>query len=178
MQGELRRRGRSPSPARPGVKPGSPAASPKATKTAPAAVVAELEAEQLSPMDAFFKRVAGPLLLLIPCPILCMVLSFVTCAPAVKSPTLSGAAAYISQHGASKFVLDAFAYCGFGSARAWTFLFVFNFMALLVYHWPGPVKYGPITPTGHKPEYMDNGIAHCVLYTAMFVGGSQLGLGW
>ncbi|KAG8467088.1 hypothetical protein KFE25_000404 [Diacronema lutheri] len=170
MQGEIRRRGRSPSPARPAMK-----AENGGAKTAVKSVVAELEPDKMSPFDAFLQCVLGPLALLLPCPVLCMVLAFITCSEAVESPTLSGAFAYGAKHGASALLADSFAFCGMGSAHAWLFLFVFNFAALLAYWWPGETKYGPLTPTGHKPEYMDNGVAHMLLFTFMFVGGACLG---
>lgn len=175
MQGpsEVRRRGRSPSPARPGSAAKGEGA--RGAKAAAKGVVAELKPDKLSAGEEFLHCVIAPLALLIPCPVLCMVLSFITCSPSVATPTLSGAYAYIAKHGAPKFLYDAFAFCGMGSKEAWVFLLVFNFLALLVYWWPGPVKYGPLTPTGHKPEYMDNGIAHCALSTLMFFGGHALG---
>lgn len=175
MQGpsEVRRRGRSPSPARPGSAAKGEGA--RGARAAVKGVVAELQPDKLSAGEEFLHCVIAPLALLIPCPVLCMVLSFITCSPSVATPTLSGAYAYIAKHGAPKFLYDAFAFCGMGSKEAWVFLLVFNFLALLVYWWPGPVKYGPLTPTGHKPEYMDNGIAHCALSTLMFFGGHALG---
>ena len=42
---------------------------------------------------------------------------------------------------------------------------------------PGQTKYGPETPAGHLPSYTDNGVAHCLLSSLMFLGGSNLGLG-
>ncbi|KAJ1620513.1 hypothetical protein T492DRAFT_888559, partial [Pavlovales sp. CCMP2436] len=70
-------------------------AKAEAKETVAKATVAELEPDKLSPMEEFFQCVLGPLLLLFPAPILCIVLSFITCSPAVTTPTLSGAYAYI-----------------------------------------------------------------------------------
>lgn len=167
---ELKRRGRSPSPARPGAKP--PPVSAKKSGDKPK--VAELEADDLTMGQKLYTRF-GPLLLLLPCPPLCMVLSFVTCSPAVQSPTLGGMYAYSLKHGVTGLLADSFVYAGIGDNVAWAFLFVFNFAALLVYWWPGPVKCGPITPTGHTPEYEDNGVAHFFLFTFMFLLGAYLG---
>jgi len=64
------------------------------------------------------------------------------------------------------------------TAQAATLLFVFNFVALLIYWWPGPTEHGPVTIHGRTPEYSDNGVAHCVLFTLSFLGGSDLCLGW
>eukprot|EP00928_Gymnodinium_smaydae_P087044 TRINITY_DN7139_c0_g2_i1.p1 TRINITY_DN7139_c0_g2~~TRINITY_DN7139_c0_g2_i1.p1 ORF type:complete len:494 (+),score=93.85 TRINITY_DN7139_c0_g2_i1:59-1483(+) len=58
-----------------------------------------------------------------------------------------------------------------------TILLVFNLIALVVYHFPGPTAYGPITANGAKPAYVDNGIAHFLLSTGIFLGGSDLGIG-
>ena len=74
----------------------------------------------------------------------------------------------------------SFDLCGVGSVQAWGFLFIFNFIALILYWWPGKTEYGPVTVNGHIPEYTDNGVAHCFLFTCMFIAGSkELGpLGW
>mmetsp|Transcript_38593 Transcript_38593/g.82341 ORF Transcript_38593/g.82341 Transcript_38593/m.82341 type:complete len:540 (-) Transcript_38593:53-1672(-) len=40
---------------------------------------------------------------------------------------------------------------------------------------PGRVDYGPETATGHVPRYVDNGVAHCFAYSALFFLGSNLG---
>jgi len=41
---------------------------------------------------------------------------------------------------------------------------------------PGTIKCGPETLTGHVPKYVDNAVLHCVLYSALFVLGSNLGV--
>jgi 7-dehydrocholesterol reductase len=83
---------------------------------------------------------------------------------------------FVRVHGAHGLFVSIFELCGVGDAQAWGFLFVFSSVALLLYWWPGKVKYGPPTPTGHVPEYTDNGLAHCLLSTLVFLGGSNLGL--
>lgn len=40
---------------------------------------------------------------------------------------------------------------------------------------PGKVEYGPETATGHLPKYIDNGVAHCFVYSLLFFLGSNLG---
>ena len=52
--------------------------------------------------------------------------------------------------------------------QAATLLLVFNFVALLIYWWPGPTEHGPVTIHGHTPEYSDNGVAHCILFTLRY----------
>ena len=128
-----------------------------------------------------FEAVVGPLLLLIPAPLLCLLLAWLTSderLPDGKSATLAGLVHYGYEHGIGGLFASVFELCGVGDSKAWVFLFVFNFCALLLYWWPGPTKYGPTTPTGHEPDYTDNGLAHCFLSTLMFVGGSNLGLGF
>jgi 7-dehydrocholesterol reductase len=55
--------------------------------------------------------------------------------------------------------------------------FVASFMgvALLLEMLPGKVETGPETQTGHVPKYVDNGVKHCLVYTALFVAGSNFG---
>ena len=56
--------------------------------------------------------------------------------------------------------------------------FVMCFMAvalLLEKLLPGKVEYGPETATGHVPQYVDNAVAHCFVYTILFYLGSNLG---
>jgi len=115
-----------------------------------------------------------PMLLLVPAPVLCAVLAFATNSGEL-APTLGGLAAYVEANGAAGLLKESFAYVGCGSAAAWTFLGVFNGLALLLYHWPGPSKSGPVTATGHVPTYADNGLAHCFLFSAIWAGGAMLG---
>eukprot|EP00457_Paulinella_chromatophora_P004060 gb/GEZN01004070.1/.p1 GENE.gb/GEZN01004070.1/~~gb/GEZN01004070.1/.p1 ORF type:complete len:605 (-),score=84.65 gb/GEZN01004070.1/:179-1993(-) len=41
---------------------------------------------------------------------------------------------------------------------------------------PGKIRCGPITRTGHTPKYKENGFLHCVVFTALFLLGSNLAL--
>jgi len=55
--------------------------------------------------------------------------------------------------------------------------FVGGFMGvgLLLELLPGKVETGPETQTGHVPHYIDNGVKHCLVFTALFFAGSNLG---
>ena len=50
--------------------------------------------------------------------------------------------------------------------------FLFFFFACLFYWIPGKFVLGPVTPHGHIPVYVENGIAHLLLSTSVFfIGG-------
>ena len=51
----------------------------------------------------------------------------------------------------------------------------FLLLALFLYPMPGKVKYGPITARGVRPEYTDNGMMHCLLFTLIFIFASNEG---
>lgn len=56
--------------------------------------------------------------------------------------------------------------------------FVLTFMAValvLERFLPGKIEVGPETATGHVPRYVDNGVAHCFVYSVLFFLGSNLG---
>ncbi|VEU39255.1 unnamed protein product [Pseudo-nitzschia multistriata] len=58
--------------------------------------------------------------------------------------------------------------------------FVLSFMgvALVLERFlPGKIECGPETLTGHIPKYVDNAVLHCVIYTALFYLGSNIGYG-
>jgi 7-dehydrocholesterol reductase len=40
---------------------------------------------------------------------------------------------------------------------------------------PGGVEYGPETATGHVPSYVNNAISHCIVFSLLFILGSDLG---
>lgn len=40
---------------------------------------------------------------------------------------------------------------------------------------PGKIDYGPETATGHVPKYVDNGVAHCIVFSILFFMGSNIG---
>ena len=55
------------------------------------------------------------------------------------------------------------------------FLLGFNALALLLdVGLPGKVETGPETLTGHVPKYVNNSLLHCFIFSALFVGGSNL----
>lgn len=41
---------------------------------------------------------------------------------------------------------------------------------------PGKIETGPETLTGHVPTYVDNAVAHCFTFSALFLAGSNFGL--
>ena len=43
---------------------------------------------------------------------------------------------------------------------------------------PGHIRSGPLTQSGHVPVYVDNGFLHCCVFTVLFFGLSDVGLGW
>eukprot|EP00804_Cyclotella_cryptica_P020693 CCRYP_003487-RA/>CCRYP_003487-RA protein AED:0.34 eAED:0.34 QI:217/1/1/1/0/0/2/206/530 len=56
--------------------------------------------------------------------------------------------------------------------------FVLSFMAValvLERCLPGKIDFGPETATGHVPKYVDNGVAHCFVYSLLFFLGSNIG---
>ena len=57
--------------------------------------------------------------------------------------------------------------------------FILSFMAVggLLEFLPGKIQLGPETLTGHIPKYKDNGVLHCIVFTLLFFGGSNLGWG-
>ena len=42
---------------------------------------------------------------------------------------------------------------------------------------PGSIQRGPDTLTGHVPQYVDNAVLHCLVYTTLFYLGSNIGYG-
>ena len=129
-------------------------------------------------LRGFVDGVVGPLGLLIPAPLLCLVFAWLTCCPEMDGQrTLGGLLEYGRANGLGGVLRAALGFCGTGDAAAWRFLGAFNLGALALYYLPGPTKYGPATPTGHVPDYTDNGLTHCLLFTALFVGGSNVGPG-
>lgn len=101
-------------------------------------------------------------------PALCHTLAFIT---QLESPTLSGFLTHGGKYGVRQTISDIWALTQFGSFEALAVLLTFNALALALYFLPGKTKYGPMTPTGHVPSYVDNGIAHCVLFTLIFLAG-------
>lgn len=40
---------------------------------------------------------------------------------------------------------------------------------------PGKIDFGPETATGHVPKYVDNGLAHCFVFSLLYYLGSNIG---
>eukprot|EP00937_MAST-01D_sp_MAST-1D-sp2_P000631 g631.t1 len=58
------------------------------------------------------------------------------------------------------------------------FLLCFMVLALVLdVGLPGRIEKGPETATGHVPHYVDNAVAHCVVFTTVFVALSNFGAG-
>ena len=56
------------------------------------------------------------------------------------------------------------------------FVLIFMTVALVLEKFlPGKIGVGPETATGHVPRYVDNGVAHCFVYSVLFFLGSNLG---
>ena len=162
-------RSTSPAPKKPAARARSPARKSSKNLKAPPA---ELSPYDMPPLEKFLRCVLLPLFLLVPCPLLVAVLAFATNSDAT-SPSIDGLASYISEHGVGGLLADSFEYVGiFGTAEAWKLLGYFNLAALILYYVPGQTKEGPRTATGHVPRYVDNGVAHCVLSSLLFVGGA------
>jgi len=77
--------------------------------------------------------------------------------PSCISSTLSAGASVVPTLEGAKFIL--------------TFMTVALALELL----PGKIDFGPETATGHVPTYIDNGVAHCLVYSILFFLGSNIG---
>lgn len=78
--------------------------------------------------------------------------------------------------GFKEFYIDMVSEASLELGPALQFLVAFNGLALLLYWYRGSVaamKYGPITPKGARPDYIDNGVAHCIIFTLIFLGLSD-----
>ncbi|KAK7234423.1 sterol delta7 reductase [Aureococcus anophagefferens] len=136
------------------ANPPKPAAKKKAPRKASKAD--ELPAE-ISPYDMTAAQLALhcyflPMCLLLPCPVLCAVLAFATNSDAATASLI-----------------------GVGTTEAWTFLAVFNTLALLIYWWPGETKCGPLTATGHLPSTPTTESRTAPLFSGLYAGGAYLG---
>ncbi|KAL7514316.1 hypothetical protein ACHAXN_011486 [Cyclotella atomus] len=57
--------------------------------------------------------------------------------------------------------------------------FILSFMAValvLERVLPGKIDHGPETATGHIPKYVDNAVAHCIVFSLLFFLGSNIGV--
>lgn len=63
------------------------------------------------------------------------------------------------------------------SLEAVQFIVAFMAVGAILEFLPGKIETGPETLTGHIPRYVDNGVAHCLVFTFLFFAGSNLGWG-
>lgn len=55
-------------------------------------------------------------------------------------------------------------------------ILIFMLVALLLERTlPGKIDFGPETSTGHIPQYVDNGVKHCFVFSLLFFLGSNIG---
>ena len=59
--------------------------------------------------------------------------------------------------------------------EAWTFLWYF-FLLCAAHAVARPYTYGPVTPSGHRPRYTDNGLPAFLTHVIIFIWGSKIGL--
>jgi len=157
---------RAASPARP------PAQSPSRPKSA-AAKASKVPSGDVIP--AWINYYVAPVLMMTATPSLCLVLAYIT---HQRDPSISAFVAKAQEVGATALLSEIIASAK-PSLNSMVVVLVFNYVALLIYWWPGPTKYGPLSEKGAKPDYADNGVAHCALFSATFLAGSkELGLGW
>jgi 7-dehydrocholesterol reductase len=105
------------------------------------------------------------------------VLAFITHSKRLAAPTLSAFWAWCQKVGAQEAARVVLLDHGIGSLKAWAFFGAFCLLALVLNFVPAKTESGPLTATGHLPQYVDNGMRHCVLFSAVFFGCSNLGLG-
>tara|TARA_B110001452_G_scaffold261915_1_gene261263 strand:- start:721 stop:2169 length:1449 start_codon:yes stop_codon:yes gene_type:complete len=127
-----------------------------------------------SALSVFIDNYLVPVLLMTSTPTTAYIFTYICAMP---KPTITDFAALVSAKGVGAVAAEVAAELT-PTVEAATVLLVFNFVALLIYWWPGKTEYGPRTENGALPEYMDNGVAHCILFTLCFVAGSDLCLGW
>lgn len=114
------------------------------------------------------------------CPIFAQVLAYLTSENAKVNPTagLGGLFAHCSEVGVQACAGETFemALSVKPTAEAARFLLFFMATALaLDVGLPGKIEYGPETLTGHVPEYRNNALLHCGVFTALFWAGSHFG---
>lgn len=115
-------------PSRGGGRSASPAGLPAEAAARPPVA---------SGLRGLMDGLVGPLLLLFPAPLLCLVLAFTTSDPKLPDSerNLEGLAAYAGRDGWDGLLAAAVRGAGAGTREAWAFLLVFNLGALLLYWW-------------------------------------------
>ena len=127
------------SPTRAARPPASPAARGKGA-AAPAGVS---WAAQQTPLGVFLNNYLAPLLTMLVTPYLAYVVTYITSLP---TPTIGAFLERCAARGVYGIHADILAELE-PTAEAATLLLVFNFVALLIYWWPGPTEHGPVTIT-------------------------------
>jgi len=122
--------------------------------------------------------------LIIVAPFLSLLLSYLTSQemaelhPGLATKPLSGmAASCISDLGGCARSIVGAGLSVVPTVEGARFVGIFMSVALLLEWLPGREETGPETLTGHVPRYTDNGVLHCVVFTALFWAGSDLGPG-
>jgi len=121
-------------------------------------------------MEYFLSTYLCPLLLVLGAPVFAHVLTFITNNPSIK--TADAFYNLCTETGVLSCVSEAM-YFRTDLQPAFYFLLAFNGLALVLYYLPGEPQEGPITENGHTPKYTDNGMLHCVLFTLLFLVGSE-----
>jgi 7-dehydrocholesterol reductase len=110
------------------------------------------------------------LFLMISSPPFCAAASFIT----NKLPNSS--LSEISKFGVAEFFYEAFASGGFvGNLAAVKIVGAMFGAGLLFYYVPAREYSCSVTPTGHVPKYLDNGLFHLYGTTALYLGGISMG---
>jgi 7-dehydrocholesterol reductase len=170
-----RTRAASPSPPKDSPSPSKKASAVKTTQTeAPKKDGLKMWYAEKGKLRIVIDNYLLPMLLMIASPLWCLATAYIT---SLKEPSFSSFYTECVSKGVTTCGGLIFAKT-WPTAESVTLLAVFNFMALLIYWWPGKTEYGPLTEHGEKPEYMVNGVAHCILFTASMLAGSEYGLGW
>ena len=152
----------SPSRRRRAASPAKQATLTK-KKTAPPEVKPEQKASPLI-------TVVLPLLIMIPAPIYLLTISYIT--GSLEEPTFAELFSRIQERGLAAVALNVFE-ATLPTLQAAKILGIFCYLALLLYWWPGPTLYGPISSQGTTPDYVDNGIAHWVMFAGTFIAASD-----
>lgn len=121
-------------------------------------------------------------MLLVLCPLLCQLLAYVASSTPPTPIHTDGVVALLSgcandPRRCARALADA-STTPVPTLEAVKFLLTFAGTALaLDFAIPGPTEDGIETQTGHMPKYVNNGVGHCVVFSALFLAGSNFGLG-
>ena len=170
-----RTRAASPSPPKGSPSPSRKASAAKTTQTeVPTKDGLKMWYAEKGKLRIVIDNYLVPMLLMTASPLWCLATAYIT---SLKEPSFSSFYTECVSKGVATCGGNIFA-ATWPTTASVTLLAVFNFMALLIYWWPGKTEYGPLTEHGVKPDYMVNGVAHCILFMASMLAGSEYGLGW